>query len=181
LNPGLTVVTSGGPGVGKTLTANVLAEQHKKVLYEFSASKHESGAENLERDVDIVLILCNRWKAVLLMDEGDVYLARRDENHDHAAVVAVFLRHIERYSGLLIVTTNRWNIIDPAIKSRVTLPVKYPSMSDDHQVALWRGMLANMGHNGRLSDDEITKMAALQLWNGRQVRNPPLLLNPDGK
>lgn len=155
----------------------MLAEQNRRVLYEFSASKHESGAENLERDVDIVLILCNRWKAVLLMDEGDVYLAERgkDHDHDHAAVVAVFLRHIERYSGLLIVTTNRWHVIDHAIKSRVTLPVKYPSMSDDHQVALWRSMLADMGREGRLSEHEIAETAAIQRWNGRQVKTriPP--------
>jgi hypothetical protein len=91
----------------------------------FSPAQHENNAESLELFVDIIFQLCSRWKAVLLMDEGDVYLSKRFAGH--SAVVAVFLRHIELYRGLLIVTTNRYNAMDDAVIDRVSLPVEYPA------------------------------------------------------
>lgn len=86
------------------------------------------GAVNLESYVDFIFRLCCRWRAVLLMDEGEVYLAKRFMGHD--AVVAVFLRHIELYHGLLIVTTNRYSAMDDAVIDRVSLPVEYPSLTE---------------------------------------------------
>jgi hypothetical protein len=133
----------------------------------FSPAQQENNAESLERFVDIIFYLCSRWKAVLLMDEGDVYLSKRVAGH--SAVVAVFLRHIELYRGLLIVTTNRYFAIDNAVIDRVSLPVEYPSLTRIQREELWEKTLAKQRQGELLSKGQIKEMA-LNGWNGRQVR-----------
>ncbi|KAH8751644.1 hypothetical protein F5883DRAFT_577668 [Diaporthe sp. PMI_573] len=162
------VVFYGGPGVGKTLTANVLAEQHKAPMFLFSPAQHENNAESLELFVDIIFQLCSRWKAVLLMDEGDVYLSKRFAGH--SAVVAVFLRHIELYRGLLIVTTNRYNAMDDAVIDRVSLPVEYPSLTNTQREELWEKTLAKQRQGELLCKSQIKQMAD-NGWNGRRIWN----------
>jgi hypothetical protein len=48
------------------------------------------------------------WRAILLLDEADVYLAsRKNMDIERNSVVSVFLRALEYYGGILFITTNR--------------------------------------------------------------------------
>lgn len=74
---GLVMLLCGSPGVGKTYTAEAIAEMAKVPLYMASAGELGSAAADVEDALDEALDLCRRWKAMLLLDEADVFLGKR--------------------------------------------------------------------------------------------------------
>jgi len=93
---GLVGLLSGGPGVGKTLTAEVVAELTHKPLYMISAGELGTELEKVDERLQMVLDITRRWSCVLLIDEADVYLQERS-NLDllRNALVSIFLRRLE--------------------------------------------------------------------------------------
>lgn len=74
---GLVMLLCGSPGVGKTYTAEAIAEMAKVPLYMISAGELGSVSVQVEKALDRALDLCRRWKAMLLLDEADVFLGKR--------------------------------------------------------------------------------------------------------
>lgn len=93
--------------------------------------------EALEKKLSIVLDRAQRWKAILLIDESDVYIHERGKNIKQNAIVGVFLRLLEYYKGILFCTTNRATIIDDAIISRCTAHVRYDLPRGDARNKIW--------------------------------------------
>jgi hypothetical protein len=93
---GLVGLLSGPPGVGKTLTAEVMAELSKRPLYIVSAGELGTDVDRVDEQFGMVLDITRRWGCVLLIDEADVFLYRRGEAQlQRNALVSVFLRRIE--------------------------------------------------------------------------------------
>ena len=63
--------------MGKTLTAESVAETMRVPLYAMSAGELGTFSENVERILKDVLDKCSMWKAVLLIDEADIFLEQR--------------------------------------------------------------------------------------------------------
>ncbi|KAF4920458.1 putative AAA family ATPase y4kL [Colletotrichum viniferum] len=83
----------GNPGIGKTLTAEALADKLRKPLYVLSAGELGQTASELELKLRMVLELAAKWDAVLLFDECDVFLQEQSTAQlAHNEIVAVFLR-----------------------------------------------------------------------------------------
>ncbi|OTB00432.1 hypothetical protein M426DRAFT_65886, partial [Hypoxylon sp. CI-4A] len=84
--------------------------------------------------------LAEAWNAVLLADEADIFLKRR-QNRDLArnGLVSAFLRRMEYFKGLLFLTTNRVSQIDDAFISRVHVAIGYQALSPEFRVKIWRG------------------------------------------
>lgn len=119
---GLVVVLHGRPGVGKTLTAEAVADLLRAPLYSVTAGELGMTAEQLEKKLRDVLDTVETWGAVLLIDEADVFLEQRSLNDvARNAMVSVFLRALEYHSGVLFLTTNRVHTVDPAFQSRFSL------------------------------------------------------------
>ncbi len=56
----------------------------------------------LENQLVKILDIAFKWKAVVLLDEADVYLEERDTNDlNRNAMTGVFLRQLEYYQGKL--------------------------------------------------------------------------------
>lgn len=90
---GVVILFVGAPGTGKTLTAEAVADNTRKPLYILSAGELGNEAEQVERRLNEVLRLAEKWDAVLLFDECDVFLQQRSmDNLRHNEIVAVFLR-----------------------------------------------------------------------------------------
>ncbi len=96
----------------------------------------------METALKDVLTHAQRWGAVMLIDEADVYIRRRDDNIATNAVVGVFLRVLEYFNGLLFLTTNRVDDIDEAIISRCIALIKYHPPEADARRRIWRVMTA---------------------------------------
>lgn len=128
---GILVLASGPPGTGKTLTAEVTSEVMHRPLYSVQCSQLGLSGSNIEETLKKLLARADRWGALMLLDEADVYVRERGTDIQQNAVVGVFLRTLEYYNGFLYMTTNRETSIDDAITSRVTAHVRYEAPDAD--------------------------------------------------
>ena len=105
---GLILLLHGGPGTGKTLTAEGVSEIAKKPLYRVSCGDVGTNPKEVEAYLEKVFLLGRIWKCVVLLDEAEVFLERRSfANLERNALVSVFLRVLEYYDGILLLTSNR--------------------------------------------------------------------------
>lgn len=166
---GAIFLLSGEPGCGKTMTAEAVAESIRKPLFKVNLGTLSSNIEKLEKRLGEVLQLSARWDAVLLIDEADAYMEERDSsNLARNALVAVFLRLLEYYAGVLFLTTNRQAHIDSAFWSRITLAFHYPKLNDEGLTTIWKNMLGNVGVSA--TDEEISGLLMYGA-NGREIGN----------
>lgn len=139
---GTTILCRGAPGLGKTLTAEVYAEVVGKPLYRVHSGQLGVTADSVEASLTQILKRAARWDCVLLLDEADVYIRRRDNDLQHNAIVAEFLRTLEYFSGLLFMTTNRVDDIDDAILSRCIAIIDYLPPDAEDARRLWTTLAA---------------------------------------
>ena len=96
-----------------------------------------------------------------------------------SAIVGIFLRLLDYYQGILFLTTNRAEVLDHAVRSRVMLRLDYPDLDRPARAAIWRTMLEAAGLT--LTEGTVEELAEAEL-NGRQIRNLTRLariLHPD--
>jgi hypothetical protein len=174
---GLILLLHGGPGTGKTLTAESVAEIAKRPLYPVTCGDIGTQPEDVENYLESVLHLGKTWECVVLLDEADVFLEQRSlEDLRRNALVSVFLRVLEYYDGILILTSNRVGTFDEAFKSRIQLALHYPNLSQYSRTKIWGNFiqrLEKMNEQGIDFDDlndHIEKLAEYRM-NGREIRN----------
>jgi SpoVK/Ycf46/Vps4 family AAA+-type ATPase len=113
--------------------------------------------------------IASNWKAVLLLDEADVYLQRRDGLLlERNRLVATFLRTLEYYSGIFFLTTNVLQDFDAAILDRVQLKLQYENLDSMARTSIFKYFFAET--EADITEDEIRNFADISL-NGRQVNN----------
>lgn len=134
---GTICICTGEPGTGKTLTAEVTSEVMQKPLYKVDCSQLGTDEEAIEKELTTVLNRATRWKALLLIDEADVYVRARDTDLQQNAIVGVFLRVLEYYRGVLFLTSNRATVIDDAIMSRATAHLRYQKPDKADLLLIW--------------------------------------------
>ncbi|MEJ2612019.1 MAG: AAA family ATPase [Candidatus Thiodiazotropha sp.] len=137
---GTTVLCAGPAGVGKTLTAEVYSEIIKRPLYRVHSGQLGLNVTQMEQALKETLTRAQRWGAVMLIDEADVYIKRRDDDIAANAVVGVFLRVLEYFNGLLFLTTNRVDDIDEAIISRCIAMIRYHAPDFKDRRRIWAVM-----------------------------------------
>ena len=76
---GLIILLHGAPGVGKTSTAECVAQSNGKPLFPITCGDLGITAEEVETSLDEKFNLAQRWDCVLLLDEADVFLAERSK------------------------------------------------------------------------------------------------------
>lgn len=168
---GLIVMASGQPGTGKTLTAEVFAEYTERPLYIMEMGELGVQVDTVEESLKLVFQRAERWNAVVLFDEADIFMTKRGEDLEKSAIVGIFLRLLDYYPGILFLTTNLPDQIDDAVLSRVTLHLKYPPLDADRKEKIWRTMLEKAGF-GTMDTTPLTGYA----MNGRQIRSAVRLL-----
>jgi len=165
------MLLEGSPGVGKTLTAEAVADKLYRPLYSVSGGQLGETAEEVELALSMILELAAKWDAVLLLDECDVFLEKRGVNSlRRNGTVSVFLRLLEYYTGVLFMTTNRVDTIDPAFQSRIHLTIEYPKLSEAARCQIWKQFLAINCPDTTIGDQEIQVLAKVDL-NGREIKN----------
>ena len=177
---GIIMLLSGGPGIGKTLTAESVAEEMKVPLYIMSAGDLGSEAREVEENLSSILGMVANWNAVLLLDECDVFLEERTAHDmERNRIVGIFLRLLEYYEGCLFLTTNRVKSMDPAFQSRIHLSLEYPPLDHEARAAIWKGFLSRtvslkkelQGNDAHeVADEDVQRLSKLEL-NGRQIKN----------
>lgn len=119
---GLVGLLAGPLEAARTLTAEVVAEITCQPLYVISSGELGQSSSVVEANLASALALAETWKAVLLLDEADVSLSERDRvNLTRNAITSIFLRNLEYYQGIILLTTNRMSGIEPAFRSSFAL------------------------------------------------------------
>ncbi|KAK4234813.1 mitochondrial sorting [Achaetomium macrosporum] len=168
---GIICLLSGPPGVGKTLTAEAVAESLRVPLHMLSSGDLGSDPWEVERELNSILELVARWNAILLLDECDVFLeARSTHELERNKIVSIFLRTLEYYEGIMFMTTNRVEDIDAAFQSRIHVSIEYPDLTAASRRTIWANFLKGSTIKSSLTDKDIAELAELKL-NGRQIKN----------
>ncbi len=148
--PTSTVLLSGPPGVGKTMTAEWLATAVGLPLLRLQASAVMSSllgqsARNLASALDYA----RSSPSVLFLDEFDAYARRRDDNLDIAEpkrLVNSLLMELENWpdEGMIVAATNHFGALDRAIERRFDIHVELA--------------LPDLATGRRLIDDHLSRM-----------------------
>jgi SpoVK/Ycf46/Vps4 family AAA+-type ATPase len=127
----------------------------------------------VEKFLKSIFKIASRWQAILLLDEADVFLAERGLDPHTNALVSVFLRELEHYEGIMFLTTNRLQSFDPAILSRIHLPLRYGPLDLEARKAIWRCFITQARTKtgpAACTEKVITTLAERKL-NGREMRH----------
>jgi SpoVK/Ycf46/Vps4 family AAA+-type ATPase len=173
---GLIMLLHGSPGTGKTLTAESVAEMAEMPLYNVTCGDIGTSADEVEKYLQTVLVLGKAWNCVLLLDEADVFLEERSlSDLERNSLVSVFLRTLEYYDGILILTSNRVGTFDEAFKSRIQVALHYPNLDRIARKKIWKNFLDMMEvDEENVNLDELAnhiQELADQDMNGREIRN----------
>ena len=77
---GLIILLHGVPGVGKTSTAECVAEYLGKPLFPITCGDLGTTAQDVETKLNETFAMAQAWDCVLLLDEADVFLAQRSKS-----------------------------------------------------------------------------------------------------
>ncbi|GJE84502.1 ATPase family AAA domain-containing protein [Phanerochaete sordida] len=166
---GLVVNLFGPPGVGKTLSAEATSEHVRSPLYIIGGADLGTSAGTLDSALQGVFDIATSWKAIVLIDEADVFLEQRSlHDLERNAMVAVFLRHLEYYRGILFLTTNRVRTFDEAFLSRIHVALHFRELTHDAKAQIWTAFLLKVGIT--VSDEQLALLAERKV-NGREIKN----------
>lgn len=140
-----------------------------------SSGELGSKPTDIHEKLTAIFELAELWDAVVLLDEADVFLGARDSlDFQRNAIVSIFLRELEYYQGIIILTTNQATTIDLAFHSRIHFSLNYPDLDAESQLAIWRTFVDRARDTKRLKIDidenGMNELAGLKL-NGRQIKN----------
>lgn len=176
---GLVMLLHGPPGTGKTFTAETVAEIAERPLFRVTCGDMGTASGTVEKYLESVLYLSKRWGCIVLLDEADVYLEQRGHaDLERNALVTIFLRVLEYYEGIMILTTNRVGTFDEAFKSRIQLALHFGALTTSQRHRVWKNFLNRLdevtNEIGSIDFDDIAdylpELAAIEM-NGRQIRN----------
>jgi AAA+ superfamily predicted ATPase len=176
------IAAMGSPGLGKTSLAEVASEQCERPLYRLEATDLGTNPEQIEEALSEAFKLAARFDAMLLLDECNAYVhVRRGTDHKQQEIVAVFLRKLEYFRGLLMLTTNMTAAmggaayadfdIDPAILSRCSAVITFELPTIKQAFSIWKVQAEQLGVLQHISDEEFKLLAKTYNLSGRSIRN----------
>jgi hypothetical protein len=166
---GISALFAGESGTGKTMAAEVIANELDLALYRIDlsavVSKYIGETEkNLRRLFDAA----EQGGAILLFDEADALFGKRSEvkdSHDRYANIEInyLLQRMEAFSGLAILATNMKSALDGAFMRRLRFVVNFAYPGPAERRRMWeRALPANVPHDGL----DFERLARLGLSGG---------------
>ena len=141
---GISVLLSGPSGTGKTMAAEVIANDLGLDLYRIDLSRVVSKyIGETEKNLRAVFDAAEASGAVLLFDEADALFGKRSEvkdSHDRYANIEVsyLLQRMESYAGLAILATNMKSHLDAAFLRRLRYVVDVPFPDATARRLIWQ-------------------------------------------
>jgi ATPase family associated with various cellular activities (AAA) len=170
---GISGLFAGASGTGKTMAAEVLANDLQLDLYRIDLSQVVSKyIGETEKNLRRVFEAAEEGGAVLLFDEADALFGKRSEvkdSHDRYANIEVsyLLQRMETYRGLAILTTNLKTAVDNAFLRRLRFIVQFPFPDAAHRTEIWRHIFPV---ETPLDAIDFTRLARLSIPGGN-IRN----------
>ncbi|MGL4648962.1 MAG: ATP-binding protein [Caldilineaceae bacterium] len=140
---GTTVLFAGESGTGKTMAAEVLANELQLNLYRIDLSGVVSKfIGETEKNLRRLFDAAENGGAILFFDEADALFGKRSEvrdSHDRYANIEVnyLLQRLEAYQGLAILATNMKSGLDSAFMRRLRITITFRMPDETHRRLLW--------------------------------------------
>jgi len=141
---GLVALLHGPSGTGKTLAAEVIANDLGLDLFRVDlASVVSKWVGETEKHLRTLLDAADRGCAVLLFDEADALFGKRSEvrdSHDRFANIEIgyLLQRLETYRGVALLTTNMRTSLDAAFTRRIRYVVPFPHPGPELRRRIWQ-------------------------------------------
>jgi SpoVK/Ycf46/Vps4 family AAA+-type ATPase len=170
---GISALFAGPSGTGKTMAAEVLANDLRLDLYRIDLSQVVSKyIGETEKNLRRVFDAADEGAAVLLFDEADALFGKRTEvkdSHDRYANIEIsyLLQRMEAYRGLAILTTTRKNALDQAFLRRIRFVVDFPFPGVPERAEIWRGIFPAATPTEGLRVERLARLNAA----GGNIRN----------
>jgi hypothetical protein len=170
---GMSALFAGASGTGKTLAAEVLANELQLDLYRIDLSAVVSKyIGETEKNLGRVFDAAEVGGVILLFDEADSLFGKRSDvkdSHDRYAnmEVSYLLQRMEAYRGLSVLTTNLKNSIDQAFLRRIRFIVQFPFPDAAQRSLIWQRVFPPQTPTERL---DFAKLAKLNVAGGT-IRN----------
>ena len=165
------------PGTGKTLAANVIAEELSIELFqvELSAIVDKYIGET-EKNLERVFQAAEALDVVLFFDEADALFGSRSDVHDARdryanQEVAYLLQRIEHFDGITILSTNLRGNLDRAFSRRMNFIVHFPDPDVPTRARLWEHHLAQLSALDPKDPVDVDFLAAAAELAGGDIRN----------
>ena len=147
---GLLALFAGPPGTGKTMAAQVIANELKLDLYRVDLSSMVSKyVGETSKNIERILSRAQRMDAVLLFDEADALFGKRTEikdAHDRFANTDTnyLLQAIEQYPGIAILASNKRSNIDQGFSRRLRYILEFPKPDVHLRLHIWQHILTEL-------------------------------------
>lgn len=141
---GLAILFSGPPGTGKTMSAQIIANELHMEMYKIQLSKVISKyIGETEKNLSLIFEEAKKSNVILFFDETDALFGKRSEvkdAHDRYAniEVAYLLQQIEEHDGITIMSTNYMKNIDEAFLRRINYIIHYPFPDAKARKQIWQ-------------------------------------------
>ncbi|MFZ1218006.1 MAG: AAA family ATPase [Chthoniobacterales bacterium] len=140
---GISALFAGDSGCGKTMAAEVIANELRLDLYriDLSAVVNKYIGET-EKNLRRVFDAAEDGGSILFFDEADALFGKRSEvkdSHDRYANIEInyLLQRLESYRGLAILATNMKSALDSAFLRRLRFVVTFPFPGVADRRLLW--------------------------------------------
>lgn len=170
--PGFRALFHGPPGTGKTLTATLLGNEFNRPVYRIDLSQVVSKyIGETEQNLEKIFNLAENKEWILLFDEADALFGKRTStksSNDRYAnqEVSYLLQRVERFNGLVILTSNFKNNIDDAFLRRFNSIIKFSKPTMEERIKLWTQTLPK---NVKVEKQIIQQLAANYELTGAQI------------
>ncbi|MCH5281428.1 MAG: ATP-binding protein [Lachnospiraceae bacterium] len=170
----VTVMLSGPPGTGKTMTAHAIAGEMGLPLYQVDISKiMDKYIGETEKHLEEIFAFAEKTNIVLFFDEADALFGKRGEvteSKDRYAnmEVAYILQRMEQFDGIVILSTNFYNNIDKAFLRRMKYVLKYKMPDKAIRFNLWESCLPEKEFREEL---DIDYLASQFEFTGGMIKN----------
>jgi AAA+ superfamily predicted ATPase len=141
--PGFRTLFYGPPGTGKTLTAALIGKEFNRPVYRIDLSQVVSKyIGETEQNLEKIFNLAENKDWILLFDEADALFGKRTStksSNDRYAnqEVSYLLQRVERFNGLVILTSNFKNNIDDAFLRRFNSIIPFSKPNFEERIRLW--------------------------------------------
>ena len=170
---GISALFEGASGTGKTMAAEVLANELRLDLYRIDLSSTVSKyIGETEKNLRRIFDAAEESGAILLFDEADALFGKRSEikdSHDRYANIEVsyLLQRMEAYRGVAILTTNMKSALDLAFLRRIRFVIQFPFPDAVYRAEIWKRIFPDETPTEGL---DMNKLARLNIAGGN-IRN----------
>jgi vesicle-fusing ATPase len=161
----MTALFAGPSGTGKTMAAEVLANELQLDLYRIDLSQVVSKyIGETEKNLNRIFGAAEANGAILLFDEADALFGKRSEvkdSHDRYANVEIsyLLQRMEAYRGPAILTTNFRSSLDLAFLRRLRFVVEFPFPDAKQRAAIWERIFPQQTPLSEVDSDRLARLA----------------------